>query len=572
MAAREVGAEAAIAAGLPLVGTLDKASAVRLFGLAAAAQASGKLSVSAGGHTYALVFRRGTVEHASTSDAAQELGRFLVRRGALKPEGLVQVQAQVSAGGDLVGVLIAARLLNAADVAGYLAEHGAAVTTRALSCEAGAFSWEPGVPPPPGAFPLGPPFAALCAAVRSFDLGAVQRRLGDREGRAAGRTAARVRPEDLRLTPQEARAAGLFDGVRSPAELAAAQPESAAVVLRLSYLLGELDLLAFGQLRAAAPAVPAAGPPPAPAPPAPAPATAASVPAAPVAATPVSAASAPGPVPAAPVAAAARPAPAPPPRPAPAAAPPRPAAPVARPAVTPVPRPATPPPAPAQGALDLGALHARLEAQKGADHFEVLGVKREAALPVIKAAYFGLARTFHPDAVPPTASAETRKLCADIFSRVSEAWAELGEDARRAKYLEELKTGGTPDVDVMNILHAENVFQAGTVLVKARRYEEALAKFEEAIQLNADEAEFGIWKAWCEFLTAPDKKRQHGASAATMEAALKKTAMCAPGYLFLGQMAKVMGDLGAAEKHLRRGLQVMPDNTDLARELKYLRK
>jgi len=199
-------------------------------------------------------------------------------------------------------------------------------------------------------------------------------------------------------------------------------------------------------------------------------------------------------------------------------------------------------------------------------------VKREAALPAIKAAYFALARTFHPDAVPPGAPPEAKKLCADIFSRIGEAWAELGEDARRAKYLEELKSGGTADVDVMNILHAENVFQAGTVLVKARRYDEALAKFDEAIKLNADEAEFGIWKAWCEFLLAPDKKRQHGASAAAVEAALKKTSMCAPGYLFLGQMAKVVGDVSVAEKHLRRGLQVMPENADLARELKYLRK
>jgi curved DNA-binding protein CbpA len=224
------------------------------------------------------------------------------------------------------------------------------------------------------------------------------------------------------------------------------------------------------------------------------------------------------------------------------------------------------------GGLDVESLRSRLEAQKGADHFQVLGVKRDAPLPTVKAAYFGLARAFHPDAVPPGAPAEAKQLCADIFARVSEAWAELGDEARRVKYLEVLQSGGTADLDVMNILHAENVFQAGTALVKGRRYEEALAKFDEAITLNADEAEFAIWKAWCEFLLAPDKKRQHAPSAAVIDAALRKNGLCAPGYLFLGQMAKVVGDLGLAEKHLRRGLQAVPDSTDLTRELKYLKK
>ncbi len=101
----------------------------------------------------------------------------------------------------------------------------------------------------------------------------------------------------------------------------------------------------------------------------------------------------------------------------------------------------------------------------------------------------------------------------------------------------------------MRILHAETVFQEATVLVKARRYDDALAKLAEAIQLNAEEAEFGIWKAWCEYLVADDKKRQHGTSAAAIEAALKKNPRCVPGYLFLGQMAKLGGDLTLAEKH-----------------------
>jgi tetratricopeptide (TPR) repeat protein len=165
-----------------------------------------------------------------------------------------------------------------------------------------------------------------------------------------------------------------------------------------------------------------------------------------------------------------------------------------------------------------------------------------------------------------------KKLAADVFARVSEAWAVLGDEAGRAEYVKQLESGGAADVDVMAILQAENVFQVGTALVRSRKYGEALQKFDEALALNPDEPEFGVWKAWCEFLVAPDKKRQHAASAGVIEAALKRNGRCAPGFLFLGQMAKLLGDLPAAEKHLRRGLAVAPESADLVRELKYLKK
>jgi len=92
------------------------------------------------------------------------------------------------------------------------------------------------------------------------------------------------------------------------------------------------------------------------------------------------------------------------------------------------------------------------------------------------------------------------------------------------------------------------------------------------MKLNPDEAEFGMWKAWCEFLLADDKKRKLGQHGGAIEAALKKNPRCAQGYLFLGQMAKLAGDLALAERQLKRGLEVAPDHQDLQRELKYLRK
>ncbi len=524
LAAREVGPDAAIAAGLAQQGTLGNESALYLFALAAAMQATGRLTLTPEGRSFALSFRRGTVEHIASSDPEDDLGRFLVRKGALRPDALAHAEAGKGAvGGDLVSVLIAERLVNSAEVAALLQEHGAHLVQRALAAEAGGWSWNPQAPPPAGAFPLGAPFAMLCAAVRALDAIALMRRLGEREHRAAARVAGRLRMEDLRLTPQETRAAGLFDGSRSPAEIAAATPGEALVVLRLAVLLGELELLAFGASRKGAPAPAAARPAAAP----------------PSAHPPV------------------------PPRPG--------AGPAPKPAVATAPKPAVPP-APKPAALDRASLEALYARFAGADHFTVLGVKHDAPGAQIKIAYFQLAKSYHPDAVPADAAPEVKKLCADVFAKVSEAWAVLGEDLSRGAYLEKLKSGGAVEVDVMNIFQAETAFQSGEMLVKARKYDEALQKLDEAMKLNPDEPEFGMWKAWCEFLLAGDKKRKAVAAASAIEAGLKKNPRCVQGYLFLGQMAKLAGDLTLAEKQLKRGLQVAPEHADLQRELKYLRR
>ena len=51
--------------------------------------------------------------------------------------------ARPAAGGDFVGALITAKLVNPGDVAGLLLERGTGVVGRALSCESGSFAWEP---------------------------------------------------------------------------------------------------------------------------------------------------------------------------------------------------------------------------------------------------------------------------------------------------------------------------------------------------------------------------------------------------------------------------------------------
>ncbi len=525
LAAREVDAAAALAAGLAWQGSLAEDGPLHLYYLAVAAQATGRLELETERGRFALHFKRGGVEHASSDAPQDDLGRHLVAKGILSAEALARGErARAESGGDLVTALASLELMNPAASFRALQEHGAAVVARALGAEKGAARFTPGAAAPPSSFPLGSRWGLICEAVRRLDGLAVRKLLGGRVDRVASRAGGRIELADLKLTALEARAAGLFEGRASPAQLAAAHPTEGEVLLRVALLLGETELLQFGRATPTSTATPTA--------------TATATP------TPTTTAT---------------------------------ATPTATPTATAT---ARPPPAkataasspPARPATDAASLQALLDRIAQADHFQALGVSRDTPAAQVKAAYFKLARLYHPDAGSQDDPEPVKKLRADIFARLGEAWGVLSSDAERAAYVQQLASGGVAQVDVSALFRAEELFQRATLLVKTRQYGAALAALEEAAQLSPDEPEFRVWQAWIEFLTSSDRKKQHAASAAVMEAALRQVPRCMVAYLFLGQMAKISGELPLAMKHLKRGLALEPEHTELVRELKYLRK
>jgi tetratricopeptide (TPR) repeat protein len=543
----QVGPEAALAAALPWNGDLVEATTLRLAYLAAAFSATGRLVLHGERASYTLFFRRGTPEHASSSSAVDDLGVFLVAKGALEGPALAAAEQQRAAtGGELVETLASMGAMNPAETFRFIQEHAVAVLARALSSEEGHAFWEPNAPLPTSAFPLGARFGLLCDAVRRLDGLTVRRRLGTRVHRVLQRVGGRIQVADLKLSALEARAVALVDGVRSAAELAAAHPPEAEVLYRIAFLLSETELAVFGAERPPPSQRPTPPPPPA-ATPAPTPIP---TPIPVQTATPVPARQTPIPtVTATPTASAVRP---------------------EVPAATRI-RIATAKTDAAAPKPDTTALRELADKLgRAEDHFRVLGVARDAPIATVKAAYFALAKQVHPDAAPASEAAETRALRADLFARVSEAWAVLSDDEKKKKYLAELEQGAA--VDVAAILEAEQLFVKATVYVKTRQYDAALKALDDATKLHPDEPEFSVWRAWVDFLLASDRKARHPVAAAAIEAALKESPRCMPGYLFLGQMAKLVGELAVAERHLKRGLQLDPEHADLVRELKYLRK
>ena len=118
---------------------------------------------------------------------------------------------------------------------------------------------------------------------------------------------------------------------------------------------------------------------------------------------------------------------------------------------------------------------ARAVAIKTEDYFQMLGVARDATVEQVQAAFFGLAKIWHPDRVPK-AIAEMRDTCATVFAHLSEAQQTLCDLKRREGYMHLLKDGGaTPheQEQVQTVLEAATNFQKAEFYLRRNDLKEA---------------------------------------------------------------------------------------------------
>ncbi|MEW6431833.1 MAG: DnaJ domain-containing protein, partial [Myxococcota bacterium] len=259
---------------------------------------------------------------------------------------------------------------------------------------------------------------------------------------------------------------------------------------------------------------------------------------------------------------AAAPAPAAPPQ----AAVPRP------PVVTAAPPTAAPPASNAAVEAEVKQLQALFAQMKKQTFFEVLGVKKDADPGAVKAAYFKLAKSYHPDTVSPGTPEALAKAKADIFALVGEANRVLSDPKLKAEYIAELDAGGTGEkVDVSALFLAEELFEKGRILVKARKFSEAVKMLDDAIKANAEEGEFYVWRGYAKFFGFPDKKLGQTEAMKDINYGLKKNPHVAAAHFFIGMMAKLNGDNAAAKKAFQQCVKMDPQHIDAQRELRLMK-
>jgi tetratricopeptide (TPR) repeat protein len=137
-------------------------------------------------------------------------------------------------------------------------------------------------------------------------------------------------------------------------------------------------------------------------------------------------------------------------------------------------------------------IEARAASIGSSNYYEILNVDRTAPTTAIQAAFFHLAKKWHPDRLPaalgPAKEAATR-----IFSRMSEAHQVLTNDEQRVEYERLMREGGAaPDEQemVQRVLRAATAFQKAEVLARRSNYEEAEKLAALAVESDPDQAEY----------------------------------------------------------------------------------
>ncbi len=218
-------------------------------------------------------------------------------------------------------------------------------------------------------------------------------------------------------------------------------------------------------------------------------------------------------------------------------------------------------------------LLAVLNGLKEKNFFERLGLDASASPAAASKAFMMTARAFHPDHVPADATDRERKLASQVFSLLNDAHQTLSNDAKRAEYAEAIEAGFEDgQVDVANIMQAELLFQKGEVLLNSGRYAQALAVFQEAIDLNPDEGEFYICRGYASFFSSsnPDSAFRDRCIQDILRGLKMRDNNVANGFLLLGRVYKAVGDREKAAQNFRKALFLEKDHVQASRELRLL--
>jgi len=582
----------------PGAGSLSDLSPLRLYYLAASGEQTGLLTFQLVDRTIQVQFRKGNPENISSSHPEDSIGEFFRAQKLLTAAQLAQAEAALAKfDNDLVGALFGLGLLNPGNAFANLAEHALSVLLKAFLAETGSFTYEDAGFTQLKVQPLGNRWAVLTDAVRRIPLPEIKRRLKNHLDLPFATSEGRLQIKDLPLTPREARAASHLNGAHSLGHLARTFPQDSDNLHRLVFMFHHVELISLPEAPPSAPepatvvavvpeaeskvsraisTPPAAVPPPGNSPPAGNPAARPPVRAviAPPMLTPSRGTTvAPPPPTLTPSRGAAMP---PKIDPGPRTPPSltssgRRAVPAVGPRSDPV---VTAPPLSAAASAEVEQLRAVANKMKEDNYFQVLGISPSADANAVRLAYIKMAKLYHPDTHQAVASSEVAKLKEEIFTLIGQAQRVLTNDRSRTNYREiiEGEEGGEEMLPLAQVLVAEETFERGRNLVKAKRFPEAVKMLDEAIGGSADVAEFYAWRGYAKFFSVEDKKRALAEATKDLQTAIQKSQHCASAYYFLGQVAKLTGDNKMALTHFKKAVEIKPDHIDAKREVRLLTK
>ena len=204
------------------------------------------------------------------------------------------------------------------------------------------------------------------------------------------------------------------------------------------------------------------------------------------------------------------------------------------------------------------------------NYFEMLGVDTHTNAGGVRAAYFGLAKTWHPDRLPEPLEA-LRAHVELVFGLLSEAHACLSNDPQRARYQASIELGGGTPAEarqVSAIMEAAVQYQKVEVLARRRAYAEALELLDDILKLNGDEADYHAMRAYLLLQMAPDSEAVPADAQQGVVRALELNSEHERAHFTKGLILKRKGKKREALAAFRATLEINPRHLEAGREVR----
>jgi curved DNA-binding protein CbpA len=214
------------------------------------------------------------------------------------------------------------------------------------------------------------------------------------------------------------------------------------------------------------------------------------------------------------------------------------------------------------------------------DYYTMLGVTAESTPDQVKAAYFALAKSWHPDRLPADLM-DVKPTVARVFARFSEAYQTLMDPAKAKDYAQAAKSGGgatSPDEQekVARVVDAAFEFQKAEILLKKNDLAGAEQLASRAVQSDPDQPEYLALLVWVRAMRRGDPPELREGQTSThfddlikiLDGILAKEAEFERALYYRGVLLKRSGRIEKAIRDFRLSAEKNPKNLDAVREVR----
>ena len=206
-----------------------------------------------------------------------------------------------------------------------------------------------------------------------------------------------------------------------------------------------------------------------------------------------------------------------------------------------------------------------------ADYFSMLDLARDATSEEVEAAYFALAKKWHPDRLPAELG-PVRDFCSRVFGRMSEARSTLVDSQMRERYMKLLADGsGSPETQetVARVVDAATNFQKADICFKRSDLVQAETFCRRALDLDDTQPDYHALLAWL-IAQKPESQSPEGTLACirSLDKAISISNRCERAYYWRGMLYKRLGKKDLASRDFKKVAEINPKNIDAAREVR----